>query len=860
MDDALAAFLATQDLRSAHPPTMPVGAFWADTTRGPADRADALIAEMTLEEKTTLLHGQGLKVSPEGNLWQVWVRGVDRLGIPDMNQGDSPALPILGPEDATQIPSLLALGASFDPANVRRAAAVLAQQVRRMGYGVWHAPTLDVTRDARHGRSHENIGEDPYLVSIIGQGYAEGVQSARVVVDLKHFGMNAAETDRHTTDYVIDHDRLVGHYLAPFRAVLANVDVSMVMTAYAKINGHYVNNVREFFDLLRTEWGFDGVVRNDAGAVHSLASLELGLDQEFRDEEFFGEVLRDAVLRGEIAEELVDSVVRRILVMMIRTGIFDDVPVPFEWQGPTEDEIRVAQEAASRCIVLLENKDALLPLDTGASSTIAVFGPTAIDDHIAGGPTRRVSGRDTFVQALADGLPAATVAHHAVLDPIALTDQLPGYDEFPAELLSYGEQPGLRAVFYDADGSVHEKRDGPRAAYHATDWALGAAHPALALPPGAVRATLSGTWTSPDGEYGLDVTTGGSVVVVIDGEQTITHDGDALIFSRTEATLQLSAGKHDITIEYTMRDESRRAFIDGVASPLKVGLKLSDGDKLPRFEQAAQLAAEADIAIVVVRDISSEGWDRMSLRLPGRQDELIAAVSAANPRTIVVLETGSAVLTPWRDDVAAIVQGWYGGSRGNSAIVDVLTGRTSPGGRLPVTFPDRDEDLPTFDQRRFPGVDEIIHVDEPETGYRYFTAESSPEPAYPFGYGLSYASLSYGPLIAPEHAVLPGDAAATGKRTDYIPVTIRVANTGDRLGRVVPQLYVRYPGSEVAKLLAFNSAELRAGESRDIDLSIAWADLAHYENGEWSIPRGSYRLLAGINARDIIEATDLEVI
>ncbi|NQX10424.1 glycoside hydrolase family 3 C-terminal domain-containing protein [Microbacteriaceae bacterium VKM Ac-2855] len=860
MTDAFTSFLNSVEKRSARPPAPPAGAVWGDLHRSAEERADALVAELTLEEKTGLLHGRGLKVSPEMNVWQAWVQGVDRVGIPDVTQGDSPDLPLMGPNDATQIPSELALGASFDPDNARRAAGVLGQQVHRVGYGVWHAPTMDVTRDPRHGRSHENFGEDPHLVSMIGQGYTEGLQNTRVVADVKHFGMNAVETDRHSADYLIDHDRLIGHYLAPFRSLLANADIHMVMTAYAKINGHHVNDTGTYFDLLRNDWGFEGVVRNDAMAVHTLSSLGFGLDQEFREEEVFGRTLRDAVASGEVPLEVVDRAVHRILVMMIRTGLFDEVPVPEEWTGPTPEELHDAQTAAAQSLVLLKNADDLLPLPAKTAERVAVFGPTAVDTEIAGGPTRHVDGRDTFLEAIATSLPDADIDHHAIIAPIALTDQLPGYDEFPAELLTFAEGAGPTIVFFDADGSVIETRRGARAAFHSTNWAVGEVDPALSMPEGTARATLSGIWVAEAGLYGLDVATGGSATVRINRETVLTHDGGGLIFSRTACELQLRAGRYEIDVDYTAPDESARAFVDASAAPLKIGLRLPAEIRLPRFEAAARVAADADVAMVVVRDFASEGWDRMSLRLPGRQDELIAAVAAANPRTIVVLQTSSAVLTPWRDDVAAILQGWYGGSRGNSALADAIVGAVDPGGRLPVTFPAHDEDLPTFPPSRFPGVGKVVQVDEPETGYRYFSARSAPDPAYPFGFGLSYASHALGALTAPARAAVPADAAKSARRREHIPVTVHVANTSARAGRVVPQLYALAPGADVATLVAFTSVDLAAGQEQEIDLSVAWADLAHYKNGQWSIPLGRYELRVGISARDITATTYMEVI
>ncbi|PRB09087.1 beta-glucosidase [Microbacterium sp. MYb64] len=860
MDEILAALFATSETRSASPAPVPTGARWGDRSLPHAERASALLEALTLEEKSALLYGRGLKLSPERNVWQAWVKGNDRLGIPDVTQGDSPASALVGPPHVTQIPSEHSLGASFDQGSTRRAARVLAAQVRRLGYGVWHAPTLDITRDPRHGRVHENFGEDGYLVSLAGEAYARGFDDERVVPDLKHFGMNAVETDRLTTDYVIDTDRLIGHYLAPFRSVLANTRISMIMTAYAKVNGVHVNDLPDYFDLLRKDWGFEGIVRNDAMAVHSLASLSHGMDQEFRDEEFFGSVLLSEIAAGRFDEADVDAAVLRILTTMLRTGLFDDAPVPTEWTGPTEEETAAVRDAAARGVVLLENRGALLPLDPSAAPRIAVFGPAAIDDAIAGGPTRPILDRDTFLDALRSGMPGAVIEHAPALGPVALTDAFPGFAELPIGAFTHDGVEGLRVTFFDDAGEELETRGGAGLSLQTANWAFGGVSPGISPVRGTVRARWVGTWASEAGDHVFDVVTGGTLTLRIDGDVVLQHDGRGYQSERSEAAVTMAAGEHLVEAEYLLPDPRQGAFVESSAGAVKIGVMDPSGAIPTALREVASRAAAADLAIVVVRDIASEGFDRLTLRLPGRQDELISAVAAANPRTVVVLETASAVLTPWRESIGALVQGWYGGSRGNAAIVDVLTGEKDASGRLPVTFPARDEDLPTFAAIRFPGVDKVIRMDEDETGYRFFSRSASPDVAYPFGYGLSYASVEIGDLSAPASVIIPVGAADSGARTDRVPVTVTVRNTGGRAGTVVPQLYVTSPGSETAQLKAFASVDLEPGEQRVVDLSIAWADLAVFRGGAWSIPEGTHLFRVGAHAEDDLMRAEVEVV
>lgn len=856
MDEFIALLLGNGGERSAQPPTLPHGALWGDRSLSAEQRADALLAEMTLEEKSGMLYGRGLKVSAERNIWQAWVRGVDRLGVPDVTQGDSPAAPLMGPDDGMAIPSEHSLGATFDPEAAQRAAFVLGAQVRRMGYGVWHAPTLDVTRDPRHGRVHENFGEDPHLVSIMGAAYARGLGASRVVADIKHVGMNAVETDRFTTDYEVSEDRFIGHYLAPFRSVIANATVPMAMTAYAKVNGEHVNNTQDIFRLLRDDWGLRGVVRNDAMAAHELSSLDFGLDQEFRDVLHFGDELLAAVRTGEVDEVVVDTAVRRVLLMMIETGLFDDVPRP-TWTGPTAAELDTVREVAARGVVLLENRDETLPLDPASSLRILVVGPAATDDMIAGGPARPLRGRDTFLDALRAAMPAAAIEYDPVLDPLLLTDQLAGYPEIPLDTLNAGNVPGLRAEFFDADGLSLEVRYGAPLALQAPNWAFGGGAGGLFAPQGTARVVWSGTWSAQEGED-IDVVAGGAARVSIDGVVVLEHDGLGRPGPRSSRRIEPGAGAHDILVEYRVPVGDQRIFVDPTAAPLKVGLAQGRHVR-PAITAAAERAANADLVIVVARDIASEGWDRTNLALPGRQDELITTISAANPRTIVVLETASAVLTPWRGDVAALIEGWYGGTRGNAAIVDVLTGAVDPGGRLPVTFPEHDVDLPTFDEKRFPGVAEHVRVDEAETGYRYFDGAEAPRAAYPFGHGLSYTTFAMEELRGPGTIAIPESAATSAARTDTLSLSVRVRNTGDRRGRCVPQVYVQQPGEPRPLLCSFASAELDPGEEVDVDVSIAWADLARYRDGRWRIEPGVFIVHAATDARTVVASLSIEV-
>lgn len=291
---------------------------WLDRSRAAGERARLMVGQMTLEEKSALLYGYGTR-EIGGEKWQVYVRGNARLGIPDMVQGDLPAGIWQGSNDVTQLPASIALGATFSREAARSYGHLLGRETRALGYGVIHGPNVDVQRDPRHGRAHETFGEDPWLTSAIGTQYVLGVQENAVMADAKHFAVNTVEQDRRSTDARLSRKVLEELYLFPFQDVIEDAHVAMVMCAYTQINGvHACNDETLLQDVLRKRLGFEGIVRTDAGAEHSLRSLSLGVDQEFRSEKYYGKDLIAAVTKGDFPERDVDAAVVRILTAMIR--------------------------------------------------------------------------------------------------------------------------------------------------------------------------------------------------------------------------------------------------------------------------------------------------------------------------------------------------------------------------------------------------------------------------------------------------------------------------------------------------------------------------------------------------------------
>lgn len=827
---------------------------WLDPSHSPTTRARQLLGAMTLEEKSALLYGYGSKV--EGNQqWQVYVEGNPRLGIPAMTQGDTPSGIMIGSTAVTQMPASVALAATFSRPLALAYGEVIGGETRDLGYGVIHGPNVDVLRDPRHGRAHESFGEDPVLVSAMATAYVQGVQRHQVLADAKHFAVNTVEKDRLTVDARIDRRTLNELYLAPFQDVVQDGKVAMVMCAYNKINGVHACDDRDLIEkLLRTQWGFNGIVRTDAGASHSMDSLRIGVDQEFRVESQFGQRLIAAVRSGQFPESAVDRAVLRILETMMRYGIFDHPP------QRTATDLRAhavqAQQVAERSIVLLKNSHDLLPLASDIG-TLAVIGASAADTRTAGGPANpAVEGKDTLLQALRDRLPSTRIVFEPGTDAVSAVSVAPGYPPLPTAMLQADTQgtPGIQTIYRTTDKQTLKRIDAclcftPSRGFE--DFALSSVS-RYQLPPANVRSVQWQGWLriSADGDYGVDLVGAGQARLQIDGETVLKLDSTRSD-GRVQRSIALSAGLHRIALEHQPL---------ATGSHLKVGLLAPDSVLDSSMQAAVEAARQADVVIVLARDLASEANDRPSLDLPNDQNRLIKAVASANPRTVVVLTTGSAVTLPWQAQVPAVLEAWYGGTRAGAAIARVLLGEINPSGRLPVSFPVRDADLATSALSSFPGINAVARYPEGlATGYRHHNRDTAPAAAYPFGFGLSYTRFAYADLTlsAPRFEIAKPAADGTFKGLKALQVRFTVTNTGPRAGTVVPQLYLRHPLSAhlpTPLLKAFDSLYLQPGERREVAFELDQRAFSTFDPDQqrWQVLPGRYAVQVGDSSREIL--------
>ncbi|MFE1881489.1 beta-glucosidase family protein [Streptomyces diastatochromogenes] len=802
----------------------------AETDKARADEGreavvEAALGRLELDAKARLLAGQDMWTLP----------ALPEVGLKSLVMSDGPigvrGVRWTADDPSVALPSPTALAATWDPALARRAGVLLAQEARRKGVHVLLAPTVNLHRSPLGGRHFEAYSEDPYLTGEIGSGYVTGVQSGGVGTTVKHFVANDAETDRFTVNNLVSERALRELYLAPFEAIVANAHPWGIMTAYNQVNGttmtehhHLVNEV------LRGEWGFDGFNVSDwMAARDTVGDIEGGLDVAMPGPRtVYGAALAQAVRDGRVAEATVDAAVRRVLRLAARVGILDGAePVVAEPPAPVDGEA-LAREIARRSFVLVRNENSALPLKAG---TVALIGAAARDARVLGGgsatvfPARIVSPLD----GLSAALPEGTLTYAVGADPateLAVADQ--GFS--------------LRAVCRDVAGTVIGTRSAPNGLiqWMGSDLPEGVTHDTLHT------VELTGTFTPREsGPHTFGVKGMGAFTLTVDGttyyddvQRPDKDDPFEAFFGAPvpRAQAELTAGEPvevSLTQVVQLPDDIPMKV---VTFALAHSASQRDPDEL--IAEAVEAARGADTAVVVVATtdrVESEGFDRTDLRLPGRQDELVRAVAAANPNTVVIVNSGSPVELPWRDEVAAVLLTWFPGPEGGAALADVLTGAHEPGGRLPTTWGSL-TDAPVT--QVVPVGGELAYTEDVFIGYRAWE-QAGRTPSYPFGHGLGYTDWTYESL-----------------ETDGTTARVRLRNTGERPGREVVQVYVSpaEPDTErpARRLAGFAGAEAGPGESVEVTVELprrtfeVWDDTAK----AWAFVKGSYEITAARSISD----------
>ena len=868
----LSALIVPSGLAATSATTMPsAGATSPGSQPGQTaeQRADALLTRMTSDDKFELVGSD--------------IHGIPRLGIPPLTFRDGPHGVGENSRGVTAFPNAVNVGASWDPVLAERYGAALGREARAAGATLLAAPTSNILRTPLWGRAAETYSEDPYLTSALVAPEVQGIQRQGVIAEPKHFAGNNQEYGRFGVplggpgvDDRVSMRTLQEVYFPGFKSAVRQGGAGSVMCSYNQINGTQSCQDPTTLGLLKS-WGLKGFVEPDAllairdvpvaanagvdnfqlGSVVSAVSGSSGGTAE-RD------ALKAAVAVGKVPMSRINDAARRILIGMAQAGVLaaqnPTAPTPTAQPSPsTADSLILATDLSTQGTVLLQNKTAgpagtpVLPLSE-SDKKIAVIGYDA--------------GPGTQIQE--GGSPSVLASRPAVTPLDGIRARAPqgtqvGYAQgtlgvvplpvVPTSVLTpaSGSGQGLSGTFYTGKtpaitGNQVLTRVDPTIDFQT------ASTPLHAIPntEGANSARWEGTLTPPNtGTYRFSLTFAGNAELFVNNQQVASGDTNfvngAPAFSGAHdvafhGTVDLTAGhKVPVKVEY-----ATNASIAG--AELHLGWQPPD----PRLrDQAVQAARDADVAVVFVNDVTTEGADRTSLSLPGDQDALIEAVTSANPRTVVVLHTASAVLMPWRDKVAAIVEAWYPGQTSGTAIAKTLYGDVDPSGRLPVTFPADASQGPTSDPQRYPGTNNVVQYSERlNVGYRYYDVNNQ-KPLFPFGYGLSYTSFALSNL-------------RIGCGTGGSSATVDVRNAGQRGGTQTIQLYTGFPskaGEPPRQLKSFTKVALQPGQTKTVALALPASGFQLFDEARsaWTTPGGTYHLAVGTSSAELPLTTDVSV-
>jgi len=813
-------------------------------------RVNDLVSRMTLDEKVSQMMNTAPAIPrlriPQYDWWNEALHGVAFSGV------------------ATVFPQAIGLGATFDPPLVNRVANVISDEARakyheaqRRGnydrfYGLtFWSPNINIFRDPRWGRGQETYGEDPYLTSRLGVAFVKGLQGddpkyLKVISTPKHYSVHSGpEPERHRFDAAASERDLRETYWPAFRATVMEAHAGSVMCAYNRTNGEpCCANTHLLGDTLRGEWGFDGYVVSDCGAIDdiykrhhfvktaeeaSALAVKRGTDLECGDSY---KALVNAVKQGLISEAEIDTAVKRLFEARFRLGMFDPpeiVPyakIPFSANDSPEHR-QLALEAARESIVLLKNQNNTLPLSKNLKS-IAVIGPNADEVPVLlGNYNGQPSRATTVLEGIRQHVSSATKLSYALGTTLTEISAVP----VPASALRApnGER-GLKGEYFANKTLAGAPAVTRLDAEMNFDW--GMSNPAPGIPADDFSARWTGKLTAPtSGKYRFGAIADDGVRVYVDGK-LIAEDWTDHAPATITGEVTLEAGRsYDIKIEY---------YESKIGAVAKLVWQPPIVKREAPYAEAVNVARQADTVVLVlglssrlegeemnVREPGFSGGDRVSIDLPARQQGLLEAVAATGKPVVLVLLSGSALAVNWANEhVPAIVQAWYPGEEGGAAVADALFGDYNPAGRLPVTFYKSVEQLPAFDNYSMDG-----------RTYRFFKGE----PLYPFGYGLSYTRFEYSGFSVSTRRV---------STADKVTVSATVANAGTREGDEVVQLYmtdvaasVRVP---IRALAGVERVHLKPGERRVVSFTIEARQLAVItDDGRTVVEPGDFKVTIG---------------
>ncbi|MFI6864874.1 glycoside hydrolase family 3 protein [Streptomyces sp. NPDC050421] len=782
----------------------------------PDTRAVALLSRMTVAQKEALIRCDFAALSS--------------LGIPALTMVDASA-GLRGETGVTAFPVPLAQAATFDTELAGQLGQALGSEGRAKGYNNLLGPTVDTARTWHFGRQAESMGEDPYLSGTLGAALTRRIQEQHVVATLKHFSAYTQEVNRFFVDAQISDRALHEIYHAAFERIIEAVPVTSVMMAYPKINGTFATQSPALFNDLKQTIGLQGYTVPDFWAGDDpVGAVKAGMDLGGLGPGGV-KIPTGGLTDGSVPTSRLDDAALRILNTMFVNGLFDHpLPVPAA-NVSTQEHQDLAHNLAVNSTVLLTNRSQTLPL-TSAIKSLAVIG--AADTTALTG----VSG-STYVNPGTWSTPLAAIKNRAGA-AVTVTYRPGSVGDLPltpvpaTALRTSSGAAGLTGSFYAGAQ--------PTGTPVATQVSAGidfTSAPVADL-PAVWSARWSGTLTpSTTGLHRFSLLPAGTTKLIINGKTVIAGSRHSRQFFLgpydypLQGAIDLTAGQAvSISVEYT------NSTADTGTSGLTLGWQPKS-----LIPDAVAAARASDAAVVVVNRVAGEDMDHGSLDLPGDQNKLIADVAAANPRTIVVLNTDGPVAMPWINDVEAVVQLWYAGRATGTALAAILFGDADPSGRLPVTFPASASQGPGATPDTYPGNGPAVsHSEGHLVGYRYYDAKNQ-SPLFPFGHGLSYTTFNLGSLET---------SYSTGSKTLTAAVTL--TNSGTREGTEVMQLYAGLPAgaqAEPRRLIGFRKVTLVPGASTRVTFSVSARDLSVWTAGAWKLTPGSYTIHAGRSSRSL---------
>ena len=800
------------------------------------NRIRTILSQMTLDEKLNMLAG--------ADLWYNVTN--ERLGIPAMKVTDGPngargTEGDMAPKSAA-FPVGTAMGATWNPDLIEEVGQALADETKTKSSHMLLAPTVNMHRTPLAGRNFECFSEDPYLTGKIAIGYIKGLQKEGVGACIKHFVCNDQEFERTSMSSEVRERALREIYLTPFRMAVEEAKPWAVMSGYNRINGTWASeNAYLLKDVLKGEWGFDGMVISDWEGTYTKNVAAGGLDYEMPGPArwMHPDVVRAEMTAGKVSEADIDDKVLRILRTIERVGVFENPDLKPESEEDNPKHRALIRRVAEQAVVLLKNDNHTLPLAADSFETLAVIGPTAAKAQVLGGGSSRVNPHHT-VSPL-EGIRTKIGDQVEVVYGLG-TSIRRGIPSLNNQWLTGA---GLKFDFYDnleLSGSPVQTR----VAKH-TEIEFSTNFLEKVADHTSFSTRISGAFTVPDaGTYRLSFTGNGQWKIRLNGELVVDSWSDGPMDMNPwdgpsdQFNLDLSAGE-TVTMDIDYRFKGLKAW-------RRFHVHCLSPEPSEPMAEAVSLAKRADKVVLFLGTTDEwehEGADRKDIDLPGDQVRLLKEVVAVNPNTIVVLTTGAPVIAEWADLVPAVIQSWYGGEEIGNVVADVLFGSVNPSGRMPQTWPKRLEDNPAY--LNYPGENGRVYYGEGLfIGYRYYE-KCNVAPRFHFGYGLSYTTFAYDNL----------NAAAAYASGDEIIVHVDVTNTGQRGGYEVVQLYV---GDDACRFIrpdkelkAFKKVWLEPGETKTVALELDRMSLAYFDDAQmkWVTDPGTFTAYVGAASNDI---------